>query len=197
MSNITSLDQLRQLPVGTKVVFKRGTDGEHTYTRAADDKMAVDSAGYEIGIDAFQRAIEMGSVELADEVEAQVTEFNEQERLEAEVARLRNEKWQITEQHEDFKREVGRIAIDYANENSLCSEVERMLRDMGIEPAPTQVTFTVQVQVTASTTERERVDQSFIRDSLNIDVSMDNDWSDVEVVEDYGNEFTITDWHKG
>ena len=101
-----------------------------------------------------------------------------------------------TETLDEFKARVYKEAMAAANEHGWCSEVQRVLRKLGIEPpevtAEFEVTIKVLVRATAATqTTRDRIgerDESFVRDSVmlsggdTIGLSMDSDWKNAEVL---------------
>lgn len=45
----------------------------------------------------------------------------------------------------DFKVKVRDVAMEYAEDNGWCSEVERALEEVGIKPTPKSATVTIEV----------------------------------------------------
>lgn len=52
------------------------------------------------------------------------------------------------QKHEEFRQEVRRVAIDYAETHGWCNEVYRALEEMGLGPDPITVRFVVTHEVT-------------------------------------------------
>lgn len=138
-------------PTDTEMRFATGTVDPWAVTHGLD----VMRTRYEAALDALTRFLGTAGLSAPPE-ETEASESDSGPSPDGLAEQLAEAKRQgiaeATERFEAWKRETNALAIDYANDNELCSVFDEFMESVGLEPRVRERDYSVEIQVTYRTT---------------------------------------------